>query len=89
MRWKMAQNSSSKVLRLQVVLPLEMKEKLRRMAAGKGKKISAFVREAIEQKIIELERELYEERMREAYLGLAEENLRVMEDFRYTDAENL
>jgi len=85
----MAQNPSEKCVRLQVVLPFELKEKLRRMAVGKGRKISGLVRESIEQKVLELERQLFEEDMRKAYLELAEENLRIVDDFRYSDVENL
>ena len=85
----MTQNSSAKVVRLQVVLPFELKEKLRRMAVGEGKKVSALVRESIEQKVFELERQLFEERMRQAYLALADENLSIVENFKYSDAENL
>ncbi len=59
------------------------------MAAGEGKKISALVRESIEQKVLELERRLFEERMREAYLALADENLLTVEEFKFSDGENL
>jgi len=75
--------------RLQIVVPQELKERLRQMAAGKGKKISALVRESIEEKIRELEREVFEEKMRDAYIDMAEENISTAEDFRYSDAENL
>jgi len=85
----MAQMISTKDVRLQVVLPLELKEKLRRVAAGRGQKISVPVRESIEQKVQEVERQIFEERMREAYLEMAEENLNTVEDFKYSDAENL
>jgi len=86
---QMAQMISTKDVRLQVVLPLELKEKLRRVAAGRGQKISVLVRESIEQKVEEVERQIFEERMREAYLEMAEENLNTVEDFKYSDAENL
>jgi len=85
----MVQRSSTKDVRLQVVLPLELKEKLRRVAVGRGQKISVLVRESIEQKVEEVERQIFEERMREAYLEMAEENLNTVEDFKYSDAENL
>jgi predicted DNA-binding protein len=85
----MAQRSSTKDVRLQVVLPFELKEKLRRVAAGRGQKISVLVRESIAQKVQEVEREIFEERMREAYLEMAEENLNAMVDFKYSDVENL
>ncbi len=86
---QMAPKTSTKDVRLHVVLPLELKEKLRRVAAGKGQKISVLVRESIEQKVEEAERQIFEERMREAYLEMAEENLSTVEDFNYADAKNL
>jgi predicted DNA-binding protein len=85
----MAQSLATGDARLQIVVPQELKEKLRHMAAGRGKKISALVRESIEEKIRELEREAFEEKMREAYLDMADENVETAEDFRYSDAENL
>jgi mannose-6-phosphate isomerase-like protein (cupin superfamily) len=57
----MTQSSPSRDARLQIVLPQQLKEKLRRMAAGKGKKISALVRESIEDKVRQLEREVLED----------------------------
>ena len=85
----MTQTMSAKDVRLQVVLPAELKEKLRRMAAGRGKKISALVRESIEEKVRQMERQIFEERMRDAYVEMAGENLAITEDFTHSDAENL
>ena len=85
----MAQTISAKDVRLQVVLTVELKEKLRRMAAGRGKKISALVRESIEEKVRQMERQIFEESMRDAYVEMAEENLAITEDFTHSDAENL
>ena len=85
----MAQSSPGGDTRLQIVVPQELKEKLRRMAAGKGKNISVLVRESIEDKVRQLEWEVFEENMRNAYLEMAAENLRTAEDFKYSDADNL
>jgi hypothetical protein len=48
-----------------------------------------LVRESIEEKIAQINRRILEEKMKAAYQGLAEENLRVSEEFKYSDAENL
>jgi predicted DNA-binding protein len=85
----MAQSSPGGDARLQIVVPQELKEKLRRMAAGKGQNISVLVRESIEDKVRQLEWEVFEENMRNAYLEMAAENLRTAEDFKYSDADNL
>jgi len=55
----MVQKASQKDVRLQVILPFELKEKLRRMAVGKN--ISALVRESVEKKVLELDRQMFEE----------------------------
>jgi predicted DNA-binding protein len=85
----MTQGSSLKDVRLNVVIPLELKERLRRIAAGKGKKISVLVRESIEDSVLQMERQIFEEKMRNAYLDMAQENLEITEDFKHSDAENL
>jgi predicted DNA-binding protein len=85
----MAKNSLTKKARLQILVPRELKEKLRRMAAENGRNVSALARESIEEKVRQLEREVFEEKMRDAYIDMAGENVRTAEDFRYSDAENL
>jgi predicted DNA-binding protein len=85
----MVHNSSVKDARLNLIVPMELKRKLATMAAGQGKKVSALVRESIEEKLAQIERGLFEEKMRKAYLEMAEENLSTVEEFKYADAENL
>jgi hypothetical protein len=41
------------------------------------------------EKLIQIERQVFEERMKVTYQGLAEENLHISEDFKFSDAENL
>jgi post-segregation antitoxin (ccd killing protein) len=86
---KMTQNSSVKNARLNLVVPLDLKRKLTKTAAAQGKKISALVRESIEENLARTEQELFQEKMREAYLEMAEENLITVEEFKHADAENL
>jgi predicted DNA-binding protein len=85
----MAHNSSVRDARLNLIVPVELKRKLVNIATGQGKKVSALVRESIEEKLARIERGLFEEKMREAYLEMAEENLATTEDFKHADAENL
>jgi hypothetical protein len=47
------------------------------------------VRESIEEKLMQLDRQDLEKRMKAAYQDLAEENIRICEDFKFSDAENL
>ena len=51
--------------------------------------MTALVRESISEKISRIERKQLEEDMRAAYQGLAEENARLSEEFRYVDSERL
>jgi predicted DNA-binding protein len=85
----MVQKSSAKDVRLNLIVPLELKRKLIKTAVIQGKKVSALVRESIEEKLAGVERKQFEEKMREAYLEMSEENLDTVEEFRYVDAENL
>ena len=76
-------------LRINIQLPAEVKDRLFQASARQGKKVSAFVRESIEEKLHQLDQQVFEERMKAAYQELAEENLRISEDFQFSDAENL
>lgn len=84
----MTQELSAKDTRLNLIVPVDLKKRLSRAAATQGKKVSALVRESIEEKLVQVEREQFEQKMREAYLDMAEENLEIVDDFKYADAEN-
>lgn len=77
-----------KHVRINILIPEETRIKLAEVASLQGKKISALVRESIEEKIRRIERELFEEEMKAAYKGLSEENACISEDFKYVDSEN-
>lgn len=62
-------------VRINIQLPAEVKEKLFKASSRQGKKVSAFVRESIEEKLIQLDRLDFEKRMKAAYQGLAEESI--------------
>ncbi len=85
----MHQNISSKKVRLNVQIPFELKDKLNWAATIEGKKMSVLVRESIEQELRRIEKKIFEEKMKNAYLGLAQENLEISKDFEYSDAENI
>jgi predicted DNA-binding protein len=76
-------------VRINVQLPAEIKAKLFLASSRQGKKVSVFVRESIEEKLNRLENQIFEEQMKAAYQALAEENLHISEDFKFSDSENL
>ncbi|MEA3232249.1 MAG: hypothetical protein U9Q05_10900 [Thermodesulfobacteriota bacterium] len=82
-------NISSKKVRLNVQIPLELKDKLNWASTIEDKKMSVLVRESIEQELIRIEKKIFKEKMKNAYLELAQENLEISKDFKYSDAENL
>lgn len=82
-------NLQPKKVRLNVQIPSELKSKLSQLSAIQGKKVSTIVRESIEEKIAQIEKKIFEEKMKRAYQGLAKENLKISEDFKYADSENL
>ena len=79
----------SKKVRLNVQISPELKSKLSAFSAFQGKRVSALVRESIEEKLEKIEKKIFEEKMKCAYQALAQENLKISEDFKYVDSENL
>lgn len=75
--------------RINIQLPAEIKKRLFKASTREGKNVSTLVRESIEEKLIQLDRQNLEKRMKIAYQDLAEENIRICEDFKFSDAENL
>jgi predicted DNA-binding protein len=76
-------------VRINLQLPEDIKERLIQASSRQGKKVSALVRESIEEKLNHLDQQVFEEQMKAAYQDLAEENIGICEDFTFSDAENL
>jgi predicted DNA-binding protein len=85
----MQPSSQPKKARLNVQISSELKSKLYQLSAFQGKKVSSLVRESIEEKLEQIEKKIFEEKMKCAYQDLAHENLKISEDFKYVDSENL
>jgi len=82
-------NLSISNTRLNIQISSELKDKLFRISAMQGKKVSVLVRESIEEKLKQAEKKLFDETMKTAYLDLAKENIEVSEDFKYVDDEEV
>ena len=76
-------------VRINIQLPTDIKERLIQASSRQGKKVSALVRESIEEKLNLLDQQVFKDQMKAAYQDLAEENIRICEDFKFSDAENL
>ena len=85
----MQQNLQPKKARLNIQISPELKSKLSQLSAFQGKKVSTLVRESIEEKIEQIDKKIFEDKMKRAYQELAEENLKISEDFKYVDTETL
>lgn len=85
----MLSTTQQEKVRINIQLPAEIKEKIFKASSKQGKKVSAFIRESIEEKLIQLDRQDFEKQMKAAYQDLAEENINICEDFKFSDAENL
>jgi predicted DNA-binding protein len=85
----MGANLQAKTARLNVQVSLELKDKLINFSAFQGKRVSTLVREALEEKVAQIDNEIFEKEMKQAYQGLAKENIRISDDFKYVDSENL
>ena len=82
-------NLQPKKVRLNVQISSELKNKLSQISAIQGKKVSTLVRESIEEKLEQIDKKIFEEKMKRAYQELTQENLKISEDFKYVDTENL
>ena len=80
---------STSNMKLNIQIAVELKEKLITVSALEGKKISVLVRESIEEKLEKINRRIFEEAMKSAYLDMAQENLQISDDFKDSDSENL
>ena len=78
-----------KKVRLNVQISSELKGRLSRLSVFEGKRVSTLVRQSIEEKLEKIEKKIFEEKMKCAYQALAQENLKISEDFKYVDSENL
>ena len=85
----MQPNLQQKKARLNIQISFELKSKLSQLSAFQGKKVSTLVRESIEEKLEQIDKKIFEEKMKRAYQELAPENLKISEDFKYVDTENL
>jgi predicted DNA-binding protein len=75
--------------RINIQITAKIKDRLFQASSREGKNVSTLVRESIEEKLMLLDRKDLKERMKAAYQGLAEENIRICEDFKFSDSENL
>lgn len=85
----MQHNLSSNKARLNIQINSELKSRLYQLSSEQGKKVSVLVRESIEEKLNRIEKDIFEEKMKRAYLELANENLEISNDFQFPDSENL
>lgn len=76
-------------VRLSISVPIETKNKLCQLTHFQGKRISDFIRETIEEKLSQMDRQNFEAQMKAAYQGLADEHIQITDDFKYADSENL
>jgi len=76
-------------VRINIQLPAEIKDRLSKASTREGKNVSTLVRESIEEKLMRLDKQDIDARMKAAYQDLAEENIRICDDFKFSDAENL
>jgi predicted DNA-binding protein len=84
----MRTQKSTPKTRLNILIPLDLKMRLSQLGEEEGKTISTIVRESIEKKLADKEKQKFEEKMQNAYVDLAEENLRICKEFEHADAEN-
>jgi predicted DNA-binding protein len=85
----MPSTAQQEKVRINIQLPAEIKDRLSKASTREGKNVSTLVRESIEEKLTQLDKQDIDDRMKAAYQDLAEENIRICDDFKFSDAENL
>jgi predicted DNA-binding protein len=85
----MLSTAQQEKVRINIQLPAEIKDRLSKASTREGKNVSTLVRESIEDKLMRLDKQDIDARMKAAYQDLAEENIRICDDFKFSDAENL
>jgi predicted DNA-binding protein len=85
----MLSTAQQEKVRINIQLPAEIKDRLSKASTREGKNVSTLVRESIEEKLMRLDKQDIDARMKAAYQDLAEENIRICDDFKFSDAENL
>ena len=85
----MLSTAQQEKVRINIQLPAEIKDRLSKASTRAGKNVSTLVRESIEEKLMQLDKQDINERMKAAYQDLAEENISICDDFKFSDAENL
>ena len=85
----MLSTAQQEKVRINIQLPAEIKDRLSKASTREGKNVSTLVRESIEEKLMQLDKQDIDERMKAAYQDLAEENISICDDFKFSDAENL
>jgi predicted DNA-binding protein len=85
----MLSTAQQEKVRINIQLPAEIKDRLSKASTREGKNVSTLVRESIEEKLMQLDKQDINERMKAAYQDLAEENISICDDFKFSDAENL
>ena len=85
----MLSTAQQEKVRINIQLPAEIKNMLSKASTREGKNVSTLVRESIEEKLMQLDKQDINDRMKAAYQDLAEENISICDDFKFSDAENL
>lgn len=85
----MLSTAQQEKVRINIQLPAEIKDRLSKASTREGKNVSTLVRESIEEKLMRLDKQDIDARMKAAYQDLAKENIRICDDFKFSDAENL
>ena len=85
----MRTNTTAARAKINVQIPLETREKLSEVAALEGKKVSVLVCESIDEKIAQIRRRAFEEKMKAAYQGLPKESIINLSQIRTIDKKRL
>ncbi len=80
---------SLKQKRINFFISSSQREELERIISPTNTSLSDFIRAALDEYISKIKKQKLEEKLKEAYLAKAKLNLKICEDFKHADGENV
>ncbi|MBA7575005.1 hypothetical protein ES708_16821 [subsurface metagenome] len=77
------------MVRVNILLPDKLKEEVKKISKKRNTNFSYFVREATEEHLTRVKKEILEKELIEQCKETAKLNLEICEEFKYVDGENL
>jgi len=82
-------NSIGNVVKVNICLPIELKEEIKKISEEQNTNFSNFIREAAKERLIKIKKEKLRKELIEQCRETAELNIKICDDFKYIDGEQI